>query len=337
MRQVEKLRVEGDGATIIVADDSATHRARLQSILKLAGYQVLTAKDGQEALDMTFSRMPDLVLLDVVMPRLSGLEVCRRLRQAPQFLETPVVLVTPRFGPVNKVESIEAGCDDLLTKPVNAVELVARVRSLLRLRRVREELARTERIVLVLARAVEAKTPDIQGHLERIASYADLLGRAVGLSGRSLREMRFGMLLHDVGKIGVPDIILSKAGALTPEEYDLVKRHPAVGFDICQPLADTPMVLDAIRHHHERWDGKGYPDGLSGEAIPMVARITTVVDAYDAMTSDRPYQQARTRDKALAELRAQAGRQFDPALVDAFCRVMERQAGSGQPPGTGLP
>jgi len=337
VRQVEKLRVEGDDATIIVADDSATHRARLQSILKLAGYQVLTAKDGQQVLDLAISRTPDLVLLDVVMPRLSGLDVCKRFRQTPQFMEIPIVLITPRFGPVSKVEAIEAGCDDLLTKPVNSVELVARVRSLLRLHRLREELARTERIVLVLARAVEAKTPDIQGHLERIASYAELLGRAVGLSGRSLREMRFGMLLHDVGKIGVPDTILGKTGALTAEEYDQVKRHPGVGFDICQPLVDNPMVLHAIRHHHERWDGAGYPDGLSGEAIPLVARITTVVDAYDAMTSDRPYQQARTRDRALEELRAQAGSQFDPALVNAFCRIMERQGGGGQPPGTGLP
>ncbi|MDO8530700.1 MAG: response regulator [Dehalococcoidia bacterium] len=320
-----KLPAEGDGATIIVADDSAAHRTRLQSILTLAGYQVLTARDGQEALDLAFSRTPDLVLLDVAMPRLSGLEVCKRLRQAPQFRETPVVLVTPRYGPVSKVESIEADCDDLLTKPVDAVELVARVRSLLRLRRLREDLTRTERIVLVLARAVEAKTPDIQGHLERIASYAEMLGREVGLSGRSLREMRFGMLLHDIGKIGVPDAILEKAGALTPEEYEVVKRHPAVGFDICRPLVDNPLVLDAIRHHHERWDGKGYPDGLKGDAIPMVARITTVVDSYDAMTSDRSYQQARTQGLALAELRSQAGRQFDPALVDAFRRAIEQQ------------
>ena len=325
VRQVEKLRTEGDGATIIVADDSPAHRARLQSILTLAGYQVLTARDGQEALDLTFSRTPDLVLLDVSMPRLSGLEVCKRLRQAPQFREPPVVLVTPRYGPVSKVESIEADCDDLLTKPVDAVELVARVRSLLRLRRLREDLTRTERIVLVLARAVEAKTPDIQGHLERIASYAEILGREVGLSGRSLREMRFGMLLHDIGKIGVPDAILEKVGALTPEEYEVVKRHPAVGFDICRPLVDNPLVLDAIRHHHERWDGKGYPDGLKGDAIPMVARITTVVDSYDAMTSDRSYQQARTQGLALAELRSQAGRQFDPALVDAFHRAIEQQ------------
>lgn len=325
MRQMGKLPAEGDGATIIVADDSAAHRTRLQSILTLAGYQVLTARDGQEALDLAFSRTPDLVLLDVAMPRLSGLEVCKRLRQAPQFRETPVVLVTPRYGPVSKVESIEADCDDLLTKPVDAVELVARVRSLLRLRRLREDLTRTERIVLVLARAVEAKTPDIQGHLERIASYAEMLGREVGLSGRSLREMRFGMLLHDIGKIGVPDAILEKAGALTPEEYEVVKRHPAVGFDICRPLVDNPLVLDAIRHHHERWDGKGYPDGLKGDAIPMVARITTVVDSYDAMTSDRSYQQARTQGLALAELRSQAGRQFDPALVDAFRRAIEQQ------------
>lgn len=325
MRQVEKLRVEGDGATIIVADDSATHRARLQSILTLAGYHVLTARDGQEALDLAISRTPDLVLLDVAMPRLSGLDVCKRFRQTPQFMEIPIVLITPRFGPVSKVEAIEAGCDDLLTKPVNSVELVARVRSLLRLHRLREELVRTERIVLVLARAVEAKTPDIQGHLERIASYAEILGREVGLSGRSLREMRFGMLLHDIGKIGVPDAILEKAGALTPEEYEVVKRHPAVGFDICRPLVDNPLVLDAIRHHHERWDGKGYPDGLKGDAIPMVARITTVVDSYDAMTSDRSYQQARTQGLALAELRGQAGRQFDPALVDAFCRAIDQQ------------
>lgn len=305
---------------ILVADDEALNRKVLRELLTSKGFQVEEAVDGEAAVAKTRETTPELVLLDVRMPRLDGFEACRILKHDERTQFIPIVLITALSSVEDRVAGIEAGADDFLSKPFYQAELLARVRSLIRLKQLTEELERTENILFTLAAAVEAKDPYTEGHLRRLEKYAGDTAVALGLSHRLYTIIRYGALLHDIGKIGVPDAILNKPGPLTPDEVEIIQQHPAIGERICRPLRDGAEIGPIVRGHHERWDGMGYPDHLAGEAIPLGARIIAVVDAFDAMTTDRPYRKALPSIEAWETLRHGGGSQWDGTVIDAFVR-----------------
>ena len=305
-------------AQILVVDDDPAIVSLLRRMLTREGYDVLTATDGLEALAHVAAHQPDLVLLDVAMPKLGGFDVCRRLKDDEHTALIPVTMLTGLDDAENRRLGIEAGADDFLTKPVDPITLRARIRTQLRVKRLVDHLEHTENVIFMLAQAVEAKDPYTEGHLQRISSYAEQLARAAGLGADETAAVRYGGILHDIGKIGVKDWILLKPGALTPEEYEEIKQHPQIGAGIIGQMRFARDVAPIIRGHHERWDGRGYPDGLAGEQIPLGARIIAIVDAYDAMTTDRPYRRAMAPADALAELERTSGAQFDPSLLAIF-------------------
>jgi putative two-component system response regulator len=311
-----------NAGVVLVVDDEELNRKLMRVLLTRRGFHVEEAADGEEALQKVEQRTPDVILLDVMMPRLDGLEACRRLKQDPRTQLIPVVLVTALSAPDDRVAGIEAGADDFLSKPFHQAELLARVRSLIRLKQLTDQLERTETILFTLAAAVEAKDPYTEGHLRRLEQYGSQLSGALGLPAHLSTVIRYGALLHDIGKIGVPDAILHKSGPLTPDEFEMIKQHPAAGERICRPLRFGAEVGPIVRGHHERWDGTGYPDALAGEATPLGARIVAIADAFDAMTTDRPYQGALDVPAAIFELRRGAGTQWDPDLVEQFAEII---------------
>lgn len=312
---------------ILVVDDDALLRQFLEDQLTGEGYLVSTARDGEEALAKVAAEPPDLILLDVMMPKLDGFEVCRRLKSDDRTILTPVVMVTALTATDQRIKGIEAGADDFLSKPYNRLELFTRLRSLLKLKRHTDELENAETVLFSLALSVEAKDPYTNGHCDRLARYSVALGKALGLSREQLKSLQRGGILHDLGKVGVPESILLKPGPLNEVERAVVREHPAVGERICKPLKSLRQVLPIIRHHHERWDGSGYPDGLAGETIPLTARILQVADIYDAFTTERPYKRALTQPEAVALMREETAKGWwDPSLVEAFIRLVTNGA-----------
>jgi len=309
---------------VLVVDDDPVILKVLGRFLAENGYEVELAHDGSEALEKVRDDPPDLILLDVVMPRMDGIEVCRRLKSQKSTRLIPIVILTGLTDLEDKVRGIEAGADDVLNKPFHFAELGARVRSLLRAKKLNERLEDVENVLFALANAVEAKDAYTEKHTERVSRYAVALGRKIGLDGDYLESLRIGGILHDIGKIGVPDHILLKPGKLDDEEFQHIKLHPLVGERICMPLRSLRYVLPGIRHHHERVDGRGYPDGLKGEEIPIEARILAIADAFDAMTTDRPYRRRMSVQEAMEELRRYAGSQWDKYLVEEFIGIIER-------------
>ena len=303
---------------VLIVEDDAANRALLERLLEREGYRTQSAGDGEAALLAVGEQGPDLVLLDIGLPRLDGYEVTRRLRSHVGTLTVPIILLTGRTGLEDVVEGLDAGADDFLSKPFRQPELLARIRSALRLRQALVRMDAAHAAVAALANAVEAKDPSTEHHCQRLANLAARLGTQAGLETADLEAVAYGALLHDVGKIGVPESILTKPGPLNATEWQVMRTHPEIGARICEPLAAAGAFGPIVRHHHERWDGHGYPDGLKGEAIPLGARIVALVDAFDAMTHDRPYRRALPVDHALRELWSEAGTQFDRALVPLF-------------------
>jgi putative two-component system response regulator len=323
--------ITADSPAILVVEDDPSNRVLLRHWLASEGYQVTTADDGESAVRIVATTRPDLVLLDVGLPRLDGLEVTRRLRGDLRLATLPILLLTGRTTEADVVAGLNAGADDFIRKPVARPELLARIHSALRLRRALVGMEAAQTIVAALANAVEAKDRPTEQHCERLAVLAARLGRRLQLSDAELDAVTYGALLHDIGKIGVPDHILGKPGPLSEEEWSLVRRHPEIGERICAPLQSFAAFGPIIRHHHERWDGAGYPDGLRGETIPLGARIVGIVDAFDAITHDRPYRPARPLDAAIEELRREAGRQVDPEIVREFLDDLAGGALGGDP------
>ena len=309
---------------VLVAEDDVANRALLARLLDRAGYRSVAVGDGRDAMRAAIDERPDLVLLDVGLPGLNGLDVCRRLRADPRTVALPIILVTGQTASRDVVAGLDAGADDFVRKPYDEAELMARVRSVLRLARVTAEMVGAHGVIAALANAVEAKDSTTELHCQRLAGFAHQLGMSAGLEPAALKGLVFGALLHDIGKIGVSDAILTKAGPLSREEWAEMRLHPLIGERICEPLATASQFASIVRHHHERWDGGGYPDGLRGDRIPVGARIVGLVDAYDAIIHDRPYRPARSVHEALTEIRQQAGLQFDPALVALFLPLIER-------------
>jgi putative two-component system response regulator len=310
---------------VVVADDNAPLLETLCATLKADGYVVHPAPDGEAAMALVRSVSPDLVLTDINMPSLNGIELCRRLKENAATRLIPVMLLTGMDGRSERLAGIDAGADDFLTKPVNNTELRARVRSLMRLKRFTDELDSAESIIMSLALTVEARDRYTGGHCERMAAYAATLGMHLGLTSDEVGALRRGGYLHDIGKVAIPDSVLQKAGPLTPDEFEIVKQHTTIGDRLCGNLRLLRMVRPIVRCHHERADGSGYPDGLGGGDIPLLAQIMGVVDVYDALTTDRPYRPALSTGDACATLEQEAERGWRRAdLVREFttlCRT----------------
>ncbi|MBW1974527.1 MAG: response regulator [Deltaproteobacteria bacterium] len=298
---------------ILVVDDEALIRKILKQMLSSKGYIVWEAGNGKEALERVDQLTPDLILLDIAMPEMNGLEALEELRKRPQTRLTPIIMITAYEQ--EKTKAFELGANDFISKPFQYDELMARVRAQLRLQQAIRDLEDAENILFFIAKVVEARDAYTEHHTERVAAVAQLLGQKLGLSQRELKVLRRGALLHDIGKVGIPEPILNKPGPLTPEERAEMERHVLIGYEICQPLRTLKEALPIIKHHHEKWDGTGYPDGLAGEEIPLLVRIVSVADVFDALTSDRPYRPAWPLKKALEYIREQAGKHFDPEIV----------------------
>ncbi|HKX08703.1 MAG TPA: HD domain-containing phosphohydrolase [Stellaceae bacterium] len=301
---------------VLVVDDGAANRELIRLYLSTIDCAVVQAPDGPSALAIIESDPPDLVLLDVRMPRMDGYEVCRRIKAMPQGKLLPVVMITGLSQTTHRVMALEAGADDFMAKPVEGAELIARVRSALRLKELYNTLDSAEHVIFSLATAVEAKDSFTEQHTQRVGESARLLGQKLGLPGSDLEMLYRGGIIHDIGKIGVSDSILHKPGPLEGVEVPQMQAHVAIGESIVRPLRSTSGLLPIIRHHHERFDGLGYPDGLRAREIPRVARIVSVCDAFDALVNDRPYRTRRSTAEALEVLRAGAGTQWDPETVE---------------------
>ena len=308
--------------TILVVDDYESNLLGLARLLESAHYAVLTATNGFDALSIVERERPDLVLLDVLMPGMSGVDVCMALKHNPSTCLTPVVLVSGAQERETVLAGLEAGADDYLNKPIDSEELKTRVRSLMRLKRLTDDLESAEALFLTLGRIIEARDPYTEGHCERLAEYATALGRQLSLEAADIAALDRGAFLHDIGKIAIPDRVLLKKGRLTKKEYELMKRHPAIGDELCATVRSLERVRPIVRHHHERLDGHGYPDGLSGDAIPLLARIVSVVDVFDALTTDRPYRAALPTTRVYQMLREDARKGWcDVELVETFVEL----------------
>jgi cyclic di-GMP phosphodiesterase len=308
--------------TILVVDDLAANLELLERMLSAQGYAVLTARDGEEALSVVAQSPPDVVLTDIRMPRRDGFGLCRELKSTAATRLIPVVLMTGASEADDRIHAIEAGATDVLGKPIDLPELKARVRSLMQLKQFTDELDSAELVLRTLALMIEARDAYTQGHCERLAAYATLLGQRLGLPQDDLTALAKGGYFHDIGKIAIPDSILLKPGPLTPEEFERMKEHTIIGERLCGDLRALHKVRPIVRHHHEHLDGSGYPDHLAGDAVPLLAQIIGIVDVYDAITTNRPYRAALSQETAFKALREEVTcgwRNRD--LVEAFIRT----------------
>jgi putative two-component system response regulator len=320
---------------ILVVDDQEENLDLLEAFLGVHDYRVTRARNGREALAHVAEEPPDLILLDTHMPALDGFAVCRELKQNEEKRLIPIIIVTTSGELESRVRGIEAWADDFLTKPVHRVELDARVRSLLKLKQFTDELENAEAVLFSLALSVESKDPSTHGHCERLAEYAFRLGQRLGLPADQLKALRRAGFLHDLGKIAVPEAILLKRGPLTPEEWTVMRQHPVVGERICQPLRSMRLVLPIIRHHHERWDGSGYPDGLASEVIPLTARILQIVDVFDALVVERPYRAAMPPAEAMKVIEGEMAKGwYDPKVVTEFLTLLAKEGDLFRPGST---
>jgi len=298
----------------------------MSQLLAIRGYDVITASSAEQAEEEVRRNTPDLILSDVMMPGRSGYDLCRTLKEDPVTRLIPFVLITGLSDSNDKVRGIEAGADDFLNKPVLAEELIARVKSLLRLKEFTDELETADSVLCTLGLIVEGRDPYTEGHCERLAVHAADLGRHLGMDEDSVQALRRGGYLHDLGKIAVPDDILKKGSDLTPDEWQVIKLHPITGENICKPLRSLRLVLPIIRYHHEHSDGSGYPDGLLAPNIPVLPRILQVVDVYDALRTARSYKPALSHDQAAQTMREEARRGlWDAELVAEYFAMLEQQ------------
>jgi putative two-component system response regulator len=317
---------EAGAQRILVVDDNPSVSQLLQQLLLADGHAVETAGDGVEALETVARQVPDLILLDLDMPRLDGFEVCRQIKTSPVTRLIPIIIITAQTAFDSKLQAWNLGADDFLTKPFQRIEVLARCRCLLRIKGLVEERESAESVVFALARTVEAKSPYTHGHSERVKNYALRLAAQAGLPPQEWDTLTKGALLHDIGKISTPDAILNKPGPLTAAEFAVVKDHSWQGAHIVEPLRSLRDTVPLIRWHHERLDGRGYPDALAGDRIPIIVRILSVADVYDSLASNRPYRPPISHVRCLELLRINAAEGgLDPAIVEQFCTVMHEE------------
>jgi cyclic di-GMP phosphodiesterase len=305
---------------ILLVDADSSNLEKWKFFLESQQCRVCTAENGESAVSCCLQMQPDLVLLQDTLPDIKAFELCRRLKKDPVNQLTPIVLLKPSPDQWDIQRGREAGAIDIWATPSTLWDAVGRVQTLLRLKNYTDEQAKS--MVFALARSLDSKQNLRNGHSERLVSYVEQLGESLGLGEEDLQELRIASLLHDIGKINVPETILLKPGPLSTEETKIMREHPVIGEKICSPLKSLRRILPVIRHHHEKMDGTGYPDGLRGEAIPLKARILQVADIYDALTTDRPYRGALLPEEALQILFSEAENGWlDASVVLKFSRI----------------
>jgi len=329
--------MEESKSTILIVDDEPSGRDTLESILEPEGYNLVMAADGYQALEIALAIRPDVILLDVMMPGMNGFEVCRRIRGEKQLAEIPILFLTALDDRQSLLNGLDAGADEFISKPYDRYELRARLLGITRLNRFRkliEERSNLEQAHVELMAAYEAtiagwshaldlRDRETEGHSQRVTQLTISLAEAFGLSQDEMTHIRRGALLHDIGKLGVPDGVLHKPGPLSEAEWVVMRQHPQQAYDMLLPIDYLHPALDIPLCHHEKYDGTGYPRGLKGEEIPLSARIFAVADVWDALTSDRPYRLAWDKEKALAYILEQSGKHFDPQAVRLFVKLIE--------------
>jgi len=330
--------VHKDAVTrVLVIDDEAPIRLLCRVNLEAEGMEVLEARDGPGGLEQARAERPDVILLDVMMPGMTGFEVCQRIRNDPQIAEIPIIILTALDDRESLLHALKAGADDFISKPFDRYELRARLMGITRLNRYQkllQERAKLREANTQLLDAYEAtiegwshaldlRDRETEGHSRRVTQLTVRLAQALGISDNDIMHIRRGALLHDMGKIGIPDSILHKPDKLTDEEWKIMRTHPQLAYDMLFPIEYLRPALEIPLTHHEKWDGTGYPRGLTGEEIPIVARLFSVVDVWDALTSDRPYRPAWSQEDALTYIREQSGKHFDPRVVDLFFNVVK--------------
>ncbi len=322
---------------ILIVDDEPAGRHTLESILEGQDYELVMAENGPEAIEKAQKILPDVILLDVMMPGMDGFEVCRHLRNDPHLAEVPIIILTALDDRKSLLQGLEAGADDYLTKPYDRYELRARLLGITRLNRYRKLLDERANIesaheqllsaydatIEGWSRAMDLRDKETEGHTLRVTDLSVKLARNMGINEGELLFIRRGALLHDIGKLGVPDSILHKTSSLTDEEWKIMRQHPQFAYDMLYPIEYLRPALDIPYCHHEKFDGSGYPRGLKGEQIPLSARIFAIVDVWDAITSDRPYRPAWDKEKALEYIKSESGKHFGPKVVEAFLKMMK--------------
>ena len=320
---------------VLLVDDEADQRVLGRAILQPPKYEVAEAATGHEALAMIQAQAFDAVVLDRRLPDIDGLEVCRKVREELRELMLPIIMVTGSGGDGVLSSGLQAGASDFLRKPYSAQEFVSRIDAAINRKRLTDQLESAESVLFALARMVEAKDGNTGDHCSRLAHYSVRFGRALGLSGEQLLALRRGGVLHDIGKLGIPEHILLKPGSFTPTEWEVMKTHPIIGEQLCAELKSFRLTVQIIRSHHERWDGSGYPDGLAGEDIPLLARIFQICDIYDALSYERPYKPALAPAAVEKIMREETERGWrDPALMSVFLDVLAREPDAFRSTGT---
>jgi putative two-component system response regulator len=315
---------KGNAAKVLVVDDNEGMLSLITDILKELSLNSVVANNGKLALEKVEAENPDLIILDAMMPQMDGYEVTQILKSSDKTRLIPIIMITGLSEFEDKMKGIESGVDDFIVKPFNPVELLTRVKSLLRVKQYTDELENAEAVIFSLARAVEAKDAYTEGHCNRLSQYGAKLAERIGLTEEEIKAVRRGGILHDIGKIAIDERILRKPGKLTREEFEIIKLHPVIGENICSPLRSLSSVLPIIRSHQERWNGSGYPDGLVGKDIPITARVVMTVDLYDALTTDRPYRKALSEEQAFKIMRDETELGlWDPELIHEFINLIQ--------------
>jgi putative two-component system response regulator len=315
--------IEMETPSILVVDDVRSNLELMEAVFMKEGFRVYTALGADAAIDLFVSHSVDLAVLDVMMPGIDGFELCARLKDMSGRRFFPVILLTALTDRQSKIKGIASGADDFISKPFDNSELMMKIKSLLKLKRLNEELDHSENIILTLAVAMEARDPYTKGHSTRVSKLSVDFVSFLGLPETDLKEMKKAGILHDIGKICLSESLLRKPGPLTREEVEMIKTHAVLGEELCRPLVSMRKILPSIRHHHERWDGRGFPDGLGGEEIPLMARILAIVDSFDAMVSVRPYRDRRSVAVTLETMKSeQYDGQWDSELLRYFLNMM---------------
>ena len=322
---------------ILIVDDETIARVTVEALLSGESYELFFAENGLRGLALATEIQPDIILLDVMMPGLNGFETCKKIRSIPSLAEIPVILITALDDRESRLTGLQSGADDFITKPFDIHELRVRIQNMVRLNRYRllteqrremdhlhaELVTAYDKTIEGWSRALDLRDKETEGHSQRVTDLTVRLARLAGLSEEALKHIWRGGLLHDVGKLGIPDAILLKTENLSPAEWEIMRKHPVYAYEWLSRIDYLQPALAIPYCHHEKWDGTGYPRGLKGEEIPLPARIFAIVDVWDALTSDRPYRKAIPLETALDYIRSQAGKHFDPELVKMFFTLVK--------------
>jgi putative two-component system response regulator len=324
---------------ILVVDDESIARITIDALLSSENYEMFFAENGEDGISVAAEIQPDIILLDVMMPGMNGFETCRKIRSMPKLAEVPILLVTALDDRESRMAGLQAGADDFITKPYDIFELQVRIQNMTRLNRYRllteqrhemenlhqEVVWAYDKTIEGWSRALDLRDKETEGHTQRVSEMTQQLALAAGWDPNDLLPIKRGSLLHDVGKLGIPDSILLKPEALSDEEWVIMRMHPVYAYEWLSQIGYLGTAMEIPYCHHERWDGSGYPRGLKGEEIPLSARLFAVVDVWDALTSNRPYRKALSEEAAWEYIKEQSGRHFDPKAVEAFAKCFNKK------------